>query len=398
MPPPLNALSLPALMERAAGVAGLTEWGDRGFTEAAELLVESCVATADLNAVGERVLRSVVVRHLANRLMVNAHVRAHPDVAARSLGSPLVITGLPRTGTTLLHNLLALDANNRVLRFWQALRPVPPDPASGESEADLVAQAAMWLERLYEIVPTFRAIHGATAEGPEECDALLQNEFASQHFDDMFNAVTYSAWLATADLRRQYASYTLQLRVLTEPSTKPVGHDTNAGAGGGRWVLKSPSHLGHLDALLAACPEATIVHCHRHPNEAVPSYASLVFSLRRAYSDRASPAVIGAQALERCQTALNRALQVRAGHEARFADVAYSRLMGEPIAAVHDLYARQGWTFPDGFEADMARWLSDHPQHEHGPHRYRGEGFGLTTVAIAAAMAAYLDQFEAAIS
>lgn len=372
-------------MDRAVSIAGSGDWGDLGFSANLERLVDSCHETAALNPLGQKVLRSVAVRHLVNRLAQHAHLAQHPEIAERDLGAPIVITGLPRSGTTLLHQLLAVDHRHRVLRFWEALHPIPPDPARRESRAELVAQATRWLEGLYEMVPAFRSIHGATPTGPEECDALLQNEFASQHFDDMFNASDYSRWLATAPLAQEYASFAVQLRILTTP-------------GGGRWVLKSPSHLGHLDALLAACPQATIVHCHRHPNEAVPSYASLILNLRRAYSNRTSAAVIGRQALTRCQVAVERALAVRRHHPDRFVDVAYGRLVRDPVPTVRELYKRIGRSLPGRTETAMRQWLTAHPQHQHGVHRYRSDAFGLHRDALSAAMGSYLEELAPVLS
>lgn len=367
-------------MDRAAAIAGTADWGDTAFTANLDLLLDSCLSTAALNPLGQKVLRSVVVRHLVNRLALRAYVVGHPDIAGRDLGAPIVVTGLPRTGTTMVHHLLSLDPGHRVLRFWEALHPVPPDPSRHESRAELVRQATKWLDRLYEMVPAFRSIHGATATGPEECDALLQNEFASQHLDDMFNASAYSLWLATAPLESEYRSYAMQLRVLTQPQPR-------------RWVLKSPSHLGHLDALLAVCPHATIVQCHRHPHDAVPSYASLILNLRRAYSNRTSAAAIGRQALQRCEAALERALEVRRTAPDRFVDVAYPQLVREPMAAVRAIYDRLGETLPPRTEPAMRRWLSEHPQNEHGVHRYRGDRFGLHPDEISGALGPYLDQF-----
>lgn len=372
--------ALPALLEKASRVAGGRQWSDLGFRPALELLLGSCAATGELNERGRRVLDSIVVRHLVNRLLIEAEVEARPDVAARPVGPAVVVTGLPRTGTTLLHNLLATDPACRPLRMWEALHPVPPDGADGPSQAELVAQAARWLEKLYELVPGFRAIHAATPEGPEECDALLQNDFASQHFDDMFDAQAYSAWLASAPLRREYRSYARQLSLLRRPedAAKP-------------WVLKSPSHLGHLDALLEACPEATIVHCHRHPAEAVASYASLILCLRRAYSDDVSPATVGRQALQRCATAMTRAIAVRVEHPERFVDVSYPELVRRPGATIAALYERLGWPRPEAVEVSVGAWLAAHPQHQHGVHRYTLADFSLGTAELDAAFGSYLE-------
>jgi hypothetical protein len=377
---PGDELSVAALVDEVAARCGP---GDVPFLGNLELLVGSCRV---LNNTGRRVLRSAALRHLRNLRYLQDHVDAHPDVAHRTLGTPVVVTGLPRTGTTLLHNLLALDPAARVLRFWEALHPVPP--AAGGPPADaLQTQAQRWLDGFYDLVPDFKAIHAATPTGPEECDALLQNTFASQHFDDMFDAEEYSAWLAGAPLTAEYAHYALQLRVLSGP------------APAGTWTLKSPSHLGHLDALIGALPACAVVVCHRHPAEAVASYASLVHTLRRAYSDTVSPQAVGRQALQRAATAMERALDARAAAPSTtFVDVAYRDLVHDPVEAVGAVYRRLGRELDGDAEARLRRWVAANPQHKHGAHRYDAGRFGLTERAVADAFERYLVDFGAVVA
>ncbi|HEX2193069.1 MAG TPA: sulfotransferase, partial [Acidimicrobiales bacterium] len=308
---------------------------------------------------------------------------AHAGETMPAIEAPLVITGLPRTGTTLLHNLLALDPEHRVLRLWEALHPVPPDPARGTSEDSLVAAAEVWLERLYALTPRFRAIHGATARGPEECDALLQNSFASQHFDDMFRAEAYSAWLNTSSLTEEYDYYALQLAVLTGPADRAR-----------RWVLKSPSHLGYLATVRSVLPGAVVVHCHRDPCRAVASYASLVLAVREPNSDATTPAEVGRHALRRCGLAMDRALHARdaLGGDG-FVDVAYADLVADPVAAVRELYQRVGRALDDGVAAAMGDWVAANPPGRHGTHRYSLEQFGLAAGDVLDRLAPYRKRF-----
>ena len=370
--------------EAATRVACSVPTGPVPFGDNLERLLRSCWASGRLNATGSQVLHKACVRHLGNLLRLDAFVAARPEVRQRSLGRPVVITGLPRTGTTLLHNLLALDPTHRVVRLWEALRLVGA-AADGPTEETLVAQADRWLDSFYRMIPEFRRIHPATASGPEECDALLQNAFASQHFDDMFDAEEYSAWLAEAPLRDEYEHYALQLRVLSVAS---------AGGEGPAWVLKSPSHLGHVDALRAALPDCTVVVCHRHPYEAVASYASLIHTLRQAYYDAVSPAVVGAQALRRAATAMQRAQCVRdaAGDEG-FLDVSYPAMVRDPVGSVAALYGRLERSLDAGVAAAMAGWVADNPAGRHGPHGYDLARFGLTETDVDAAFAPYLERF-----
>ncbi|MDP9388470.1 MAG: sulfotransferase [Actinomycetota bacterium] len=383
---PGDLLSVPALVEEAAARAGGSP-GHPPFTDNLELLVSSSLRTGRLNDTGLKVLRKAALRHLRNLFYLQAYVDGHPDTPHRHLEGPVVVTGLPRTGTTLLHNLLSLDPANRFLRLWEALHPVPPGPGGPSVEA-LQAQAEGWLDAFYRMVPEFRAIHPATPSGPEECDALLQNTFASQHFDDMFDAEEYSAWLATAPLAGEYGHYALQLRALAAASPP-----------GTRWALKSPSHLGHLDALLDALPGCRVLVCHRDPRQAVGSYASLIFAVRRPYSEETSPAVVGRQALQRASTAMRRALEVRdrAGG-APFVDVSYRELARDPVATVHAVYRQLGRSLDAAIEERMRRWVGENPQHKHGAHRYDLASFGLTEAEVDGAFAPYVERFASALA
>lgn len=386
MPAPPTEISVPSLMAEAAERAGSEDFGDLEFTHALELLLASCRETDTLTSLGWRVLRSAALRHLRNRLLIQAFVRTHPRVAENPPLGVIVITGLPRTGTTLLQNLLALDPGNRFLRLWEALRPLPP--ADESERAALIERSRSWLERFYELVPGFRAIHPLGPEGPEECDTLLQNSFTSQHFDDMFDAPAYSDWLAGANLAREYAHYALQLRVLASSDTEAAS-----------WVLKSPLHVGHLDALLAALPGALVVHCHRDPLEAVSSYASLIATLRSAYSDEVSPRAVGRQALGRCETALARALALRQPDgPGTFVDVSHRDLVRDPIVVARHVYRGAGRALGGDVEARMRQWVARNPRDRHGEHRYSAADFGLSKQEVAPAFAPYSERFAAVLS
>jgi hypothetical protein len=199
----------------------------------------------------------------------------------------------------------------------------------------------------------------------------------------MFDARRYSEWLARSPLTAEYRHYALQLRLLSAPA-------------GTTWALKSPSHLGHLDALLDVLPESTVVVCHRDPLEAVASYASLVYALRRAYSDRVAADVVGGHALERTATAMARVLDVRDGDATtRCIDVAYSALARDPVAAVARVYGELGRTLAPDVEEAMERWVSANPRGRHGRHHYDLARFGLTDADVRRAFSPYLSRFGA---
>ncbi len=403
-------LSVESLLEEAGSRAGTGDWGDLEFVRTLDLLLDSCRETAELTPSGWQVLRKVVIRHLRNRLALRDRLRRLPATGGPP-ARPIVITGLPRTGTTLLHNLLAQDGEHRVLRLWEGLRPAAAGAPDGPGRPALVEQAASWLRRFQAVAPDFAAIHPLSPEGPEECDALLQNSFASQHFDDMFNAERYSRWLATADLHGEYRYYALQLAVLSAPGSdareptvrsgapgtrRAGGEATNEGAPAQTWVLKSPAHLGHLDALLDVLPDPTIVHCHRRPDQAVGSYASLIRAVRAPHTERLDPVLVGSQALERSSLAMQRGLEVRdTAATGRFVDVSYDRLVRDPLGTVAGIYERLDRRLSPDAQAGMRRWLAGNPQHRDGVHRYGLAEFGLSAEEVTESFDEYLRRFGA---
>lgn len=377
-----SVVDVDALMAEAAQQTGCDDFGEPSAAAALALLVASCADRGALNNMGWRVLQSSALRHLRNRLTVRDFLRLHPEVVRTPLGRPIVITGMPRTGTTVLHELLALDPALRPLRLWEALRPVP---ATGPEERDArIDQASRWLQRFYRAVPGFIRIHELRPDGPEECDTLLQNAFASQHVDDMFDAPAYSEWLATAQLDDAYAFYAAQLRVVA-----------SADAARGAWVLKAPIHLGHLDALLSVLPGALVVHCHRDPMESVASHASLIATLRGAYSEPVELREVGRQALHRSAAAVDRALRCRDSvSSGQFIDVAFADIVRDPVTVVRAVRSAAGAAASAELEARMREWLRGNPRSARGRHEYSAEAFGIDAASVQRALGSYVERFE----
>lgn len=372
------------LMARAAAQVGRADWGDPRILAALELLIEAALA-GPISDNGRAVLRSVVLRHLRNGLELRSALAADPALVRVRVREPVLITGLPRTGTTVVQSLLALDPRHRFLRLWEALRPAAPGPLDDAAEGLAIAAAERWLDRFYASAPAMRAIHPLSATGPEECDALLQNAFASQHFDDMFDADGYSRWLYAQDLDFAYEDYALQLRLL---SVRGPDHQ--------RWVLKAPSHLAHLGGLLRALPDVRIIHCHRNPVNSVASFASLIAAVRRPNVERLEPRRIGAQALARCQAAATRALAARDRcRPDRFLDVSFDQLVADPVGCLSGIYEWLDGHLDPSLQAPMRDWLASHPRGSGGEHVYDGGAFGLDATSTTAALAPYVERFGA---
>src|SRR6201987_2044694 len=258
------------LLSIAERQTGLNDFGDHRFLEPMAFLVESVEREANLNALGRFVSVEHVVQLLRNRLYLGLDWKLDPSIALRKIPKPVFITGLPRTGTTLLHSLLAQDTDLFAAPLtWQVIYP---SSAQGE-ERRRIRQTESQLKWFELLVPGLKTIHPVSAELPQECVAIMSHCFMSQEFDTMFDLPEYELWLENQDQRPVYDFHKQFLQHL-RPGTPER-----------RFVLKAPAHLHSLEAILAVYPDAQIVHTYRDPFQVVPSLANLTFILKSAFSD-----------------------------------------------------------------------------------------------------------------
>lgn len=366
------------LLVEARRRTGLAEFGDPDFLEPYRLLVRAYEEEAELDPLGRFVTRADTLRLLGTRLALVEERNRHPEIAAEEIRAPVVITGLPRTGTTLLHTLLSLDPSHRVPRTWEVMFPA----GDGDPE-EKVAEASRRLRWFDRMAPTYRRIHPVGPHLPQECIAITSHTFRSVRFHRTHHVPSYRRWLAATEAAPMYAWHRRFLQHLQW--RRP----------GGRWVLKSPAHLFTLDALLAAYPDAKVVQCHRDPLTSLASNASQVRSLRGAFSARVERPSID-ETVERWAGAVQRALELRDGAnagESRFVDVFHRELVGDPIRAVAELYERLGRRLPEAVEERIRDWIQIHPREEHGPHRYTLKEFGLDRRLHGGLFRLYRDRF-----
>lgn len=355
------------LLDGARRRTGLEDFGDGLDGEGLRRLLDGLESEARLHALGRIAAQRDISSLLENRLRLVAERKRHPAIAGQPIVQPVFIVGLPRTGTTLLHRLLAQDPAHRAPATWEILHPVAA-PSAGEPGGNdpRIAQTARELRWLDRLAPQVQHMHRVGATLPEECIAIMGHSFASDRFAAMYRLPGYQAWFENHDLRPAYADHQRFLQHLQwrEPPR--------------RWLLKAPAHLFALDALIATYPDALIVHCHRDPVRIIASLASLMTALHGAFSDRVDPVETGRDVARRWAEALNRGIAARRGpHGGRFIDLHYHDLMRDPIAAVEQLYAGIGSALTGTAKAAMQRFLAENPQHRFGRHRYALESFGL---------------------
>lgn len=369
-----------SLLKSAAGLAG-EDFGAPFFREGLEVLLRAWEEEASLHPA--RAWRSCgsVVDLLVTRAQLATRLRERPELAARPVPSPLIITGLPRTGTTMLHNVLALLPGFRAFNVWELRSPVRPEGAGAEWTAKQIARAREDIRALYQRVPGFERIHKVEAEAPDECNWLFRHSFTTLVFAFMYRVPSYMRWVTGTSRHAAYADYRQQLQVLQEP-----GADTQL-------VLKDPCHLWHLDALLDTFPDAVVVQLHRDPAEAVSSLGSLCHALQTMDSGHSDPAATGAYCVEMVDRGLPAMMRVRAERpQARFVDVQYRRLVRDPLAEIERICEAVGRPLDERGALAVSDWLARNP-HRPGGHRYRPEDFGLQAAALRERYAEYIHRF-----
>jgi hypothetical protein len=387
-------LSEESLIAAAREQTGLTEFGDEGFREGLRVLLET-YERAGLRPGGRKVTRRRLIQLLCNRLRVERAFRSHPEIREREIRSPVYLTGLPRTGTSALFNLLAIDPAARPLLLWEAMNPSPyevvvkgggRDEDGGESggpgrEDPRLTATRAHFERERQKNPDFDKIHLRRADGPEECVLLTAHSFC-----DAQNGVEpllspFREWFQAQDLRPAYAYYRDLLKLLDWQ--RP----------GERWLLKSPAHLWALEILVEMFPDVCIVQTHRNPLEIIPSYCSMMAALM-SIRESVDSLELGPTVLEYLARSLERGLAARDGIDPRrFMDVDYHRFVEHPTETVERVHEHFGLGLDSGTAAAMRAHIRENPQHRHGSHRYSLEEYGLSAELVRERLAGYIERF-----
>jgi hypothetical protein len=350
-------------------VTGLSDFGDEDFREPLRRVLRSCAGEALLSPTGRALKRVDWIDMLATRLRVRRELSDRPELAEGSPRRPLVVTGLPRSGTTLLQRLLSLDPDARPLLAWEAMWPAPLSRggADGSDRRIRYTRRLVWLAR--RVLPGIDRIHPLDPEGPEECTRLLDSSFRWGYLAIERSMPEYAAWLASlgpAGMEAAYRWYALQLRVLEGQRPTP-----------GHWVLKSPAHLGILAPLFSVMPEARVVVAVRDPRAAVASACSLFALLHGTTAADPRSGRIGPGIAATLARTLARGLEVARSEPARVQVVRYDDLVARPIETVEAIHAGFGLPLSPTTAGAARDWLARNPQGAHGVHRYDLATYGL---------------------
>jgi hypothetical protein len=373
------------LLATAARRTGLSDFGDDRFREPFALFVHALEHEAELTAVGRALARREVLTLLENRLQVEETYRRHPEISDQQLAGPLFVTGTGRSGTSILHELLAQDPSHRVLLTWEALHPCPP-PRSADQTSDPRIRIAEREVRFWErVAPVYRTMHENGARVPQECIYLTAHAFASDLLSGTYAVPSYAGWLAAADLRHAYQVHARILKLLQWRHRRE------------RWVLKAPSHLWALESLLAVYPDARIVQTHRDPLAVIASMTSLMATLLWMRSDRVDARALGDRAVRSIGYMLRQSLRFRDGggiDPAQICDVRYPDFLADPIATVAGVYDHFGLELSAQAESAMRAYLAAKPKDRHGAHAWRFEDTGIDLAAARERFSTYRERFD----
>jgi len=381
---PLLDLDEARLLHAARSSARLEDFGGEHFRAGFRRLLESIEAEAHLNLIGRITARAMLLNYLVNRLQLHDHRKRHPELEQQEIRQPLFILGLPRTGTTILFNLLAQDPRNRTPLTWEVQWPYPP-PRRASFETDpRIEKMAKQLSNLPKIAPNLNAIHEFASELPQECVAITGHEFLSVQFHIIFNVPSYQDWLDRQSFVPGLEFHRRFLQHLQSEYAKE------------RWILKSPGHLAVIEDLVEVYPDARIVHTHRDPVDVMPSAASLSWTLRGMSTDVLDPHVVGRQQAEVWAENLRRAVRARErlrARERQFFDVYYEDVLKDPVDVVERIYAHFEIPFSQDVRQRMQAFVSRNPRGRFGTHRYSLEDFGLDRATENARFAEYRERF-----
>lgn len=375
-------MTVEEIIAAAQAQTGLTDFGDPAALEGLERLLQSYAGEAKFTERGSQMAHGDLVTYMGIRMRIEAWLKDHPELLERPIEKPLFVFGLPRTGTTLLINLLHADPARRSFLRWEAYEPTPPakpeELSAGPRYEAMQAKTQMALQYM----PHIAAIHFEEADSPTECQFLMTPSFCSQVYESQADIPSYRQWfLHEADYLPAFRQHKRTLQVLQHHAP-------------GQWTLKNPWHPLYLDALKEVYPDARLVMTHRDPADVVGSICSLIKYVRAIYSDEVDLEGIGKSFMETFQIMIDRADAFKAKHGAdAILDVQYADLMRDPIAAARGIYDRFGDAYTPEAEAGMQAYMADNQQGKHGKHAYSLEEFGLTREGVHERFADYIERY-----
>ena len=371
-----------ALHEAASRQTGLDDFGDDAYLQGLRVLLRALDTDLSLTGACRDRVFSSIVGVLIGRLYAQKGWQENPDCLRTVIRRPLIITGIPRTGTTALHKALSMDPQFQGLELWLAGTPMVRPPREQWAGNPLFRQASAGLAAVAEVAPLVKTIHDMVADEPDECLNAMVQSFVTIQFSSTMHVPSYHEWFLAQDETPSYRRYADLLKLIGF-------HDQDK-----RWLLKNPGHVLGIEPLLQSFPDALIVHTHRNPIEAVPSTCSLVETFRTFYlGGQTYPRELGRTHSELWSIGLRRMMAAGDQQPERFYDVEFGELNTDPIGVVRGVYEWAGLVLDPHSERKMKDWLDTHSEGKSGVHRYSAEQFGLSPETIKRQYGEYLARY-----
>jgi len=358
------------------------DFGSPFYEEALSVLLKALREEARLTNQGQWITASRQLASLKRRRFLSQMLSKHPEIQEQEISRPIFIIGFPRTGTTMLHNLLGTNPQNRAIRLWEMREPFSPegrDEASIE-ESKLVTDQVV--KATYALSPNLANIHPLKADWPDECSFLFRNSFATYVLAFSYYIPTYARWLQNRDMTEDYAYYRQQLQaILFQRPGAPL-------------VLKDPCHTWHMRTLAKTFPDARFIHLHRPIEQVVGSFCSLVYALHDGSCDIRSKEEIGRYALNMLHLAAEEAVKAREEMPHQVIDIAYRDQIKDPQGTLMSIHQQFDLPFDEKAQELAANWLGASKKHT-GRHKYNLSMFGLELEEVQEAMSSYTQKFAA---
>lgn len=382
-----TSLDMESILAEASQRAGnLSSLGDLPFKEGLQRVLDSLESEARLNEMGRLIARERMIGHTVNRLQYVRDRDLYPGIADEKVISPVFIAGNPRTGTTILHDILAQDHQSRVPNTWECMYPSPPPSQETFKTDPRIAQCRASFAALDAMPEGFKAVHPMDAELAQECIMLFADSFVTPLFHNQFRVPSYENWVdQEADFSPVYEFHYRQLQHLQ--------HRCH----GDRWVLKTGGHNWRLQNLLARYPDARIVFTHRDPVKSMTSYASLTNMVRRMGSDEVDPIEIASDWIPRLADIANRSVAVRKekiSSKANIYDMFFPDFIGDQFNEVERIYEALDLEMSGESADSMRDFIQKNPKGVHGAHKYKAEDFGIDPGAVREQFQPYIEYFN----
>jgi hypothetical protein len=379
-----DGITAKTLMESACAATGLNDFGNEWFVPHLQKMLDAFDHEANFNEPGKAIMNDRLESFLATRLRFIQELNRHPEILEQKIDAPIVIIGLPRTGTTKLHRMMCASEDFQCLKLWQALQPIAPQ--RGAEQADNRRQAGLdYVEMLKQNAPEILAVHEMEADWPEEEIMLMQHSFVTKVVYTEVHVPSFLEHVDASDVTPVYEELRDWLKYL----------QWQTGESGKRWLLKCVYHNEFLTEFLSVFPDAKLVQLHRKPESIIGSWSSLTDVFRRIYTDEHDPKEIGPDMVQFWSDINERYLAIRdANPNIEVRDFLFTDVVSDIEKVISEIYAFAGLEPDEESWAKMRSWEAANQRHKHGKHEYTLEQFGTDEKSVRDAFGDYCQRYD----